>query len=181
VSAGAGEAGPDQAKQRAGSAERDALQTILVGTDGSPASMDAVSFAIDLASRHRAQLVFVNVVRTIDADSDLGIDVDETETLPHEPTGTERAVVDGAVALAAASGVRATGAIVAGAAADAIARYGNSHDVDLVVVGCRGRGRVAGALLGSVSQGVLRKSTGPVLIVRGAVGRGRDLATPDAT
>jgi nucleotide-binding universal stress UspA family protein len=137
--------------------------------------MDAVSFAVELAARRDAEIVFVHVVRTIDADPDLGIDIDETETLPHEPTGSDRDVVDNAVAVAATRGVRATGAVVAGAAADAIARYGNTHDVDLVVVGSRGHSRIASALLGSVSQGVLRKSTRPVLIVRGV------LATPEAT
>jgi nucleotide-binding universal stress UspA family protein len=36
------------------------------------------------------------------------------------------------------------------------------------VLGCRGRNPLASALLGSVSQGVLRNASRPVLVVKGA-------------
>jgi Universal stress protein family len=56
---------------------------------------------------------------------------------------------------------------VAGIPADEIVAYADNHDVDLTVVGSRGRGAVASALLGSVSQAVLHESRRPVLVVRG--------------
>jgi nucleotide-binding universal stress UspA family protein len=44
-----------------------------------------------------------------------------------------------------------------------------SHDVDLLVCGSRGRGRLGGVMLGSVSAGVMRKARCPVLVIpRGA-------------
>ena len=51
---------------------------------------------------------------------------------------------------------------------DEIVAYADSHDADLIIVGSRGRGALAGTLLGSVSRGVLRESRRPVLIVRAA-------------
>jgi nucleotide-binding universal stress UspA family protein len=51
---------------------------------------------------------------------------------------------------------------------DEIVAFADSHDVDLTIVGSRGRGALAGALLGSVSRGVLAESKRPVLIVRGS-------------
>ena len=51
---------------------------------------------------------------------------------------------------------------------DEIVAYADSHDVDLIVVGSRGHGAIAGALLGSVSLGLLGESKRPILIVKAA-------------
>ena len=48
-----------------------------------------------------------------------------------------------------------------------IVAYADEQDVDLIVIGSRGHGALTTALLGSVSLGVLRHTTRPVLIVRG--------------
>ena len=40
-------------------------------------------------------------------------------------------------------------------------------NVDLIIVGSRGHGTIATALLGSVSRGILGESKRPVLVVRG--------------
>ena len=56
--------------------------------------------------------------------------------------------------------------LLRGDTVDEIVAFADSHDVDLIVVGSRGRGAIAGALLGSVSRGILGESKRPVLIVR---------------
>lgn len=50
---------------------------------------------------------------------------------------------------------------------DKIVKCGEEIGADMILVGTRGRGRVASALLGSVSQHVAHHSTRSVLIVRG--------------
>ena len=52
-----------------------------------------------------------------------------------------------------------------GRVSDAVAREAASQGGALIVMGSRGRGRVARAVLGSTSEAVLRNATAPVLLV----------------
>ncbi len=88
--------------------------------------------------------------------------------VPHAPTGHDHGLLEEAAATAAQKGVVAETALLAGYPAEATVAFVESRAADLVIVGSRGHGTVASALLGSVSLGVLRTSTRPVLIVRGA-------------
>ena len=58
-----------------------------------------------------------------------------------------------------------TNAIVAASPVEGIAEYVESHDIDLVVMGRRGLGRLSG-MIGSVSYGVLRSVSVPVMAVK---------------
>ena len=52
------------------------------------------------------------------------------------------------------------------APADEITRYARGHNIDLIVMGTHGRGRVAHLLLGSVAEKVARTAPCPVLTMR---------------
>jgi nucleotide-binding universal stress UspA family protein len=58
-------------------------------------------------------------------------------------------------------------------AREAILRAAGKWPADLIVIGARGLGRVAGLLLGSVSLGVARHARCSVLVVKGTTGRVR--------
>ncbi len=62
-------------------------------------------------------------------------------------------------------GIDAEPILVRGNAVDCILEEARIHDVEFIVLGARGRGTLYRALVGSVSEGVLRGSSCPVLIV----------------
>jgi len=144
------------------------MERILVATDGSPSSVEAIAFGVELAVEHEAELIFVHVVPVLDVfpGSPFG---GMGGAVRHEPGEEDRLLLEEAAATAAEQGVVSTTTLLGGDTVDEIVAYGDSHDVDLIVVGSRGQGGIASALLGSVSRGVLGESRRPVLIVRGAV------------
>ncbi|MBI5955258.1 MAG: universal stress protein [Chloroflexi bacterium] len=56
--------------------------------------------------------------------------------------------------------------MIEGSEAEAIINVANTRNSDVIVMGSRGRGRLAGLLLGSTSQTVVAHAPCPVLIVR---------------
>jgi nucleotide-binding universal stress UspA family protein len=136
---------------------------IVVGVDGSPNSDTALHWAAAEAVRRGTELVVVNAFdsRGVGALTPTGgsyaVAVRELAW-----TLVERAVVDARVY---APGVNVRGEAVPGSPAATLVAA--SAQVDLVVVGSRGRGGFASLLLGSVSHQVASHARGPVVVVRG--------------
>jgi nucleotide-binding universal stress UspA family protein len=79
------------------------------------------------------------------------------------------ASVAAAVAKLTAAGVRAHGDVgttLYGYAARSIVDDAIEHDVDVIVMGSRGRGDLGGLVLGSTAHKVIHLTDRPVLIVR---------------
>jgi nucleotide-binding universal stress UspA family protein len=140
-----------------------ALERILIATDGSPPAQEAVRFGLELAREQNAVVVLAHVI--------LGYEVVPAHAIgqngvrPRELTEADREPLEGAAAAAASSGVPATTELLIGDPADEIVAYADSIDADAIVLGRRGHGTIASAVLGSVSQGVLREARRPVVVV----------------
>jgi nucleotide-binding universal stress UspA family protein len=143
----------------------------LVATDGSSGAQIALRQGIDLAREADARLVILYVRR---APLPFVGDPYYQCALSRE-LGVARKVVDDAARVAGASGVEIDTEILEGHAADRVVELARSLAVDLIIVGCRGRGGVTGAVLGSVSESIVHKADRPVLVVkaRGAAGARR--------
>jgi nucleotide-binding universal stress UspA family protein len=144
------------------------MDRILIATDGSPASREAVSFALELAKEHDSKVYFVHVVPELHVVPTNGLGM--LGAVPREVTDVDRSSLHDAEALADDVGVWARTAILRGDVVDEIVAYADNLAVDLIVVGSRGHGALANALLGSVSRGLLSESKRPVAIVRGTAG-----------
>ncbi|MFC7026533.1 universal stress protein [Halomicroarcula sp. GCM10025324] len=143
---------------------------ILIPTDGSNVAEVAVDHAIDLARKYDATLHALYVV-DIDAVN-LGLGTEQVDRIRQGHFGDmeeleEKAnAATGAVADAAAEhGLDVVEDVRVGRPHSVIADYAEANDIDIVVMGSHGRSGVKRALLGSVTERVLRSTHRPVLVV----------------
>jgi nucleotide-binding universal stress UspA family protein len=137
------------------------MKTILVSTDGSEGASEALDFGIDLARETGAELEVLAVKPPpILSKGGPAPPIFEIE----EPGGAER-IAARAAEKAAATGVHAHPHAGHGEPVDVIAAASESLHADLVVVGSRGLGGIAGALVGSVSHGLIKRAHVPVTVV----------------
>ncbi len=144
------------------------MKKILIATDGSSSSAEAVDFGVELAAEHEAKVIFVHVAPALDLIPAAGYGFGGGfPRVPHELDAFDRAPLDDAEQIAARQGVGASSKLLVGDAVDEIVAFADSQGADMIVVGSRGHGAVASVLLGSVSRGVLSESKRPVAIIRG--------------
>jgi nucleotide-binding universal stress UspA family protein len=140
------------------------FRQILVPLDGSATSKVALREALSLAKEQGAKVHLVCVYEPIVHTTAEGA-VDLTPALRREADG----IVRDAVRTAAAGGVEASSALVdAGGRriATAIVEEAVARGADLIVIGTHGRHGFERFLLGSVAEGVIRRATMPVLLLR---------------
>jgi nucleotide-binding universal stress UspA family protein len=145
------------------------MKRILIATDGSPSAGEAVEFGLELAAEQSAEVVVVHVAPALDIMPMAGFGMAAAQ--PHPLSADDRSALKEAATLAAAAGVSARTELLIGNPTDEIVAYADTIDADLIVVGSRGHGAVASAVLGSVSQGVLHEARRPVLVFRRAGAR----------
>jgi|SRR3984957_20386063 nucleotide-binding universal stress UspA family protein len=86
-----------------------------------------------------------------------------------EPASVAQQEVDAAVAMLAGAAIKAHGEIphaIYGHAARAIADSAEEHNVDVIIMGSKGQGDLAGLLAGSTAHKVLHLADQPVLLIR---------------
>jgi nucleotide-binding universal stress UspA family protein len=138
------------------------MKTILVGTDGSRGAREAVRRAIAIAQETGASLTFVGVRHP--PLPVLG-DPYYQHALTADLNRLRKAVVQAATE-AEHQGVVAGYEVLEGDAATELIRLAALRDADMIIVGSRGRGAVASAVLGSVSRRIVRDAGCPVLVAK---------------
>jgi len=142
------------------------MSTIVAGTDGSPGSDRAVAFAASLCKALGAQLVLATAAEPRDTEEMAAFRRAERATVGDLLEANCDAVLSQAKQVAVRAGAREVAmrrsvgdptAFILAVAQDAGAQA--------IVVGKRGRGRLAGLLVGSVSQKLVSVSSVPVIVV----------------
>jgi nucleotide-binding universal stress UspA family protein len=141
------------------------LETIAVGTDGSPTATEAVHFALDLAERYGARVVFITSYRPV---SETRLRQEQKEA-PQElkwsinPAEDVEATLRDAEELADQRGLKWTSEAREGDPADVLVDIAEEHGADVLVVGNKGMHR---RVLGSVPNSVSHKARCSVMIVK---------------
>ena len=150
---------------------------VLLATDGSEEASSATEAAVEIAQKTGSELHVVHVYGIVpiyplypEATDPGGAEL-EDPVLEEELEGlSERRAQE--VLDAAVEKVQSAGATVAqahlgeGGVPHEIVALAEDLEVGLVVVGSRGRGGIRRALMGSVSDAVVRHAHCPVLVVR---------------
>ena len=148
------------------------MERIIAAVDGSTSSLKAVAVAADLASKYGAELVLLTVTPELSASltAELAtyirqeqIDVPVSELAS---PWAENILADARLRAQANGAGRISTCFSSGDPAEEIIVQAKGQGADLIVVGSRGHGRLAGLLLGSVAQKVVTHASCPVLVVR---------------
>ncbi|MEW6429543.1 MAG: universal stress protein [Thermodesulfobacteriota bacterium] len=132
---------------------------ILVATDGSEASRDAVELAIDIARERGGRLKVVSVVYSNDEFLALAPEMVD------ELIGKARAIAEEVAAAAAARGVASEAVVREGEPYRAITDLAREMGADLLVMGSHGRKGLNRLLMGSVTGRAIGYASCPVLVV----------------
>lgn len=127
------------------------VETVIIATDGSRASLDALSFATSTMDLSRSKRVEVISVMQTSSSAD--------KEKAAKATAAAKAILE-------KSDVRAIETVREGDPATAIVNAANRTDANLVVIGSRGLSGLKEKLLGSVSREVAEHTSCPVLIVK---------------
>ena len=155
-----------------------ALKTILVPTDFSEPSRQALEYGRHFARQFRARLHVLHTVENVMIPGgaevpvaaiqqvEQGLEAVAIRQMKESITADDRAMLDPVTVVRGAR-----------AAAIDIVEYALEHEIDLIVMGTHGRGALRHLLMGSVAERVVRSAPCPVLTVHAVE---RDFLQPDA-
>jgi nucleotide-binding universal stress UspA family protein len=142
--------------------DKRATKTVLVATDFSEGSDEALERAIEIAMPSQAPVEILHVI-------ELAEEFPFGSTYFDADYGALYASVDRELGKRAdrvrGAGLPCETKIVEGLAAVEITKRGRDIDADLIVVGTHGRTGLAHVVMGSVAERVVRRASSPVLTV----------------
>ncbi len=142
------------------------MRTLLLAIDGSDCAGRALDYALDRAADSVAgvRIELLNVQAPLSGPNvKLLVSQDSLDRYYREEA---QSILQPAMARITEAGLQADPHIGLGDPGRVIVDYALSTRADEVVMGSRGRGSLAGAMLGSVAQKVIHLSPVPVVVVK---------------
>lgn len=147
---------------------------ILVPHDGSAFAERVLPHVTELAKRFEAEVHLLEVIPiqtpallapelSMDAEPDLALEALEEAQEALRDAGRNR--LEGVAAMLQREGITAKWTVVDGDPVHEILGYVAKHDMDVIAMATHGRTGLARAILGSVTDALLRKGNRPVLVV----------------
>ena len=139
------------------------ISKILVAIDGSDASMDAADYAISISKKYNVELYALHVIR---ADVDLFGQHETSEFMTRMRNEGEK-YLNKVKLKANEKNIQIKTQIISSTnISGGILDYAEENNVDLIVIGTRGRSGFKKLLLGSVASHVVTYAHCPVLVVK---------------
>ncbi|HEX2556768.1 MAG TPA: universal stress protein [Nitrososphaera sp.] len=149
------------------------FEKVLVCVDGSDSSMKAADYGVMIAKQHGAQVIVLNVIVSqlgyAYSAGTFGLVTPNTiNDLLEKSRQEAQKWFDGIGRNATTNDVKLRTEIVASptSTVPAIVDYAEKNEVDLIIVGTRGRSGFTKLLLGSVASGVVTYASCPVMVVK---------------
>ena len=137
------------------------VRKILCPVDFSEASKKALKAASEIAGVFSSEIEVVHVLPSHVIKEKM-VPGEGMDRLTEELSGQAR---NSLIDFLAGSGIGKEGVIKEGEPHQEIVSLASGNDVDLIVMGARGRSFIGGTLIGSVTDAVLRSSPCPVLVM----------------
>ena len=144
------------------------IKKILVAVDGSKPSLDASTYAIELAKKNDAELIVLSIVSPIPYSQfeydNIGrmkeFETTEKEEAEQYIDKVKQKATENKVSVKTDVLIKYTSVV------KEIVEYAEDNKVDMIVIGSRGVTGLKKLLLGSVANGVVTYSHCPVLVVK---------------
>jgi nucleotide-binding universal stress UspA family protein len=149
------------------------INRILVPVDGSPTSIKAANYAIYLAKTAKAELAVVNIIEDVKQGGAIGLqakygNVSLVEAFKKVRTESAQEWLNQIEDAAKKNGVKVKIEILDGEGqneAKLITEYTKKNDIELIIIGSKGRSGIKGLWIGGFTNSVIHHSTCPVLVV----------------
>ena len=138
------------------------FKKILIATDGSKRTQNAVETGIELAKQHNSKVYAIYVVDTVTFTS-IPMDVTWENMYQLLKDEGEEAV---SRVKEAAQGVDVETQVLEGNPAVELTKFAKDNGIELIVVGTLGKSGIDRLLLGSVAEKVVRIAPCPVMVIK---------------